>query len=349
MSDAVSTVKVPRGTRKAAVVVSLLPAEEQQRVVRRIAAPQRQKLEEALGQLDPQTTEELLDEVLRELDAVLQEQILQAPGGDGDGAPQAANVTEAAAPRSAGDTTQAIDSETTSDGKPGDPKELPELLERLQSLPAEVLASALVPEKPSVIAAVLPYLPEAAAAQLLGKLPPDKAEQAFLGLRRSRKLLPEVLSQLVRRVLLRAQETRATVRFTPAHSDPLMRMINLLRSMSSEERGPLLAAMEARDAEFAQQLRDNLYRFEDILRIADSCVQKILGEVDLRTIAVAIKDSPVEIKNKIASNLSKRVRQSLFEEIEMLGPVPPAKAREAQKVIRGLILEIDKRGELIMT
>lgn len=42
------------------------------------------------------------------------------------------------------------------------------------------------------------------------------------------------------------------------------------------------------------------------------------------------------------------MRESLFEEMEMLGTVPPSKVAEAQQEILNVVLQLDEKGELVL-
>jgi len=150
------------------------------------------------------------------------------------------------------------------------------------------------------------------------------------------------------RVLEAVQRCQEEAEAAQGHRDDRERLVLLARSLSSEKRTEFLSTLKERSPELAEYIRKNIYTFEDFLRIADSCIQKILSEVELRTVALAIKNASAELKTKIASNLSKRVRESLFEELEMLGAVPPAKVAEAQQELLNLVLQLDEKGELIM-
>jgi flagellar motor switch protein FliG len=77
-------------------------------------------------------------------------------------------------------------------------------------------------------------------------------------------------------------------------------------------------------------------------------MQKVLSEIDSKGLAVALKGAPEEITAKVLNNLSKRAQETLTEEIQFLGTVPPAEIQQAQKVIVALIQRMDQAGELVM-
>ena len=95
-------------------------------------------------------------------------------------------------------------------------------------------------------------------------------------------------------------------------------------------------------------MKDLLYQFEDLLLIEDRSIQKLLAEIDSKTLGLALKDAPQEISEKVMGNLSKRARESLTEEISFLGLVPSAELQRAQKAVVEVIQRLDQAGELVM-
>src|SRR5207237_2674559 len=109
----------------------------------------------------------------------------------------------------------------------------------------------------------------------------------------------------------------------------------------------VLTALEENNAELAGRLKAMLYQFEDILRMENTSVQKMLSEVDVKSLALALRGAPPEIEGKLLSNLSKRAQESLKEEISLTGAVPPSKVREARDALVAAIQRLDQRGELV--
>jgi flagellar motor switch protein FliG len=123
----------------------------------------------------------------------------------------------------------------------------------------------------------------------------------------------------------------------------------MLRCLANAERMEVLVAMEESDPETAGRVRELLYTFEDLLRVHDRSLQKILGEVDSKTLSVALKGANEAINEKLLANLSKRARESLKEEMEFVGIVPLAQVRQAQKMIVDVMLRLNQSGELMIS
>ncbi len=125
-------------------------------------------------------------------------------------------------------------------------------------------------------------------------------------------------------------------------------MAGMLRCLEKTERTEVLTALDENEPETARRIKELLYQFEDLLRIHDRSIQKLLSEVDAKTLSVALKGATQEISEKVLNNLSKRAREALTEEMEFLGMVPIAQVREAQKALVDVIQRLDQAGELMM-
>src|SRR6185503_11781947 len=84
------------------------------------------------------------------------------------------------------------------------------------------------------------------------------------------------------------------------------RMAGLLRTLDRPERLEMLAVLEESDPTLAGRLKEMLYQFEDILRMTNPSIQKLLSEIDMQTLAAALRGAQPEIQERITTNLSKR-------------------------------------------
>ena len=125
------------------------------------------------------------------------------------------------------------------------------------------------------------------------------------------------------------------------------RMASLLRGLERTERTEMIGVLEQSDAELAARVKSMLYQFEDILRMQNISVQKLLTEIDTKSLAISLGGAPAEIREKLFNNLSKRAQESLKEEIELAGTVQAAKASQAQQTIADAIQRLDERGDLL--
>ena len=78
-------------------------------------------------------------------------------------------------------------------------------------------------------------------------------------------------------------------------------------------------------------------------------IQRLLREVDTKNLALALKGTKEEIKEKIFKNMSERARQMLTDDMEYLGPVRAKEVQEAQTGIVNAIRNLEATGEITIT
>ncbi|MBY0232937.1 MAG: hypothetical protein K2W96_26945 [Gemmataceae bacterium] len=229
--------------------------------------------------------------------------------------------------------------------EPDAPPAEPDAVQLLRGCAPEALARALRDERASSVSLVLGFLETAQATAVLKLLPPEVRHEALARQARPVALNDDLVERILRLVLSRCRAP-AEKAPRPTGDDLVTRLAELIRSQDGTDRKEVLDRLERSDAAIAEKVRKQLYRFADLLRVPDRTLQGILGEVDGKTLALALKDAPAEIKGKVLANLSRRAQQNLAEQMEMLSSVPPAQVAEAQDAIIQILRRLDQEGQL---
>mgnify|MGYP002784809244 CR=1 FL=1 len=222
-------------------------------------------------------------------------------------------------------------------------------LKALAAMTPEVLALALEAESTRTVALLMDRLEVDAAAAIYKRLSPAKRKEVSMRFTEQAPVGDDLVRRIALAVLMKCRTLAEQAPPKPNEQDEReKRMAGLLRGLERAERLEMLAALEQNDAGLAERLKGMLYQFEDILRMENISIQKMLSEIDMKTLAVALRGAPPEISDRITANLSRRAQESLKEEVELSGNVPQAKVREARKLIEDTIQRLDQREELVM-
>ncbi len=92
-----------------------------------------------------------------------------------------------------------------------------------------------------------------------------------------------------------------------------------------------------------------MFIFEDIVKLGNQAIQRVLKEIDNRDLAVALKGATSEVTKVIFDNISKRLQEMIQEDIEYMGPVRVRDVEEAQQKIVNVIRQLDDAGEIIIS
>ncbi|MBX5447053.1 MAG: flagellar motor switch protein FliG [Acidothermus cellulolyticus] len=217
----------------------------------------------------------------------------------------------------------------------------------LRQVDARQIVNFLQEEHPQTIALVISHMgPEQAATVMSGFAPELQAEVAHRIAIMSRvspaivRLVESVFEKKLATLLTQAGESTAV-----GGLQPLVDIIN--RSDRATEK-LILEALEERDRELAEQVRAQMFMFEDIVTLDDRAVQRVLRDVEANVLATALKGVREEVREKIFRNMSERAGENLKEEISLLGPVRLKAVEEAQAKIIHTIRQLEEAGEIVI-
>jgi flagellar motor switch protein FliG len=209
------------------------------------------------------------------------------------------------------------------------------------------LVTFLKDEHPQIIALVLAHLTPPQSAEVLSGFAPEQQAEVAHRIAMMDRTSPEMVrlveEELGRRMgSLLAHQDMTTV----GGVETLVEIIN--RSPRPTERS-ILEWLDQTDPELAEQVRSQMFVFEDIVTIDDRSLQQVLREVEANDLATALKGVRPDVRDKVVRNLSERAAENLNEEIELLGPVRTRTVEEAQAKVVGIIRTLEEQGVLTLT
>jgi flagellar motor switch protein FliG len=89
-----------------------------------------------------------------------------------------------------------------------------------------------------------------------------------------------------------------------------------------------------------------MFTFEDLIRLDQVALQRILREVDLRDLAIALKTASEALKLSLLACISKRAAETVQEEIAFMGPIKLRDIEGAQIKIIEAVRKLETDGEV---
>ena len=236
------------------------------------------------------------------------------------------------------------------DDKLGEPAPDPHVgpLGALAALPPDLLARVLDTESARTIAILINCLDIDLAGEIYKRISPPKRKEVSLRFTEQPNVSQDLLKRIVQGVARKCQALQAsatTVSTEPGERDK--RIASLLRGLERAERAEMLTVLQGSDAELASRVKALLFQFEDILRMENPTIQKLLSEIDVKSLAQALYGAAPEVETKILANLSKRAQTSLKEEAELNGKLSSAVVQQARQSVVQAIQRLDERGDLM--
>ena len=200
-------------------------------------------------------------------------------------------------------------------------------------------------EHPQTIALILSYLEPPQAAMILSGLTPEMQAEVTKRIATMDRITPEVLRE-VERVLERKLSTVMGQDFTMAGG--IDAVVALVNSADRTTERNIMEYLEENDPELAEEIKKRLFVFEDIMRLDDRSLQRILREVDMKELSLALKGATEELKTKFFKNMSKRAAEMLQEDMEYMGPVRVKDVEEAQQKVVNVVRGLEEQGEIVI-
>lgn len=204
------------------------------------------------------------------------------------------------------------------------------------------VAQALKNENPVATAIVLRKLANEHAAKTLEFLPELVRPSVFLELAQPAAVTPLIQE----RILSKALELSLQIEERETEQETTEQMANLMRSLPRALRKPMLDELEKRDSELAELVRSQLYRFEDIEKLSDRDLQKLLGQCQTDALVCALQQVEESLLTFILSNMSKRAKESLQEEMEFKTNATVEEIEEARDSIAKILAGLCEAGEV---
>ena len=200
-------------------------------------------------------------------------------------------------------------------------------------------------EHPQTIALILSYLEAPQAAMILSGLPAVLQAEVAKRIARMDRITPEVLRE-VERVLERKLSTVMGQDFTMAGGiDAVVAIVN---SADRTTERNIMEYLEENDPELAEEIKKRLFVFEDIIRLDDRSLQRVLREVDMKELGLALKGATEELRTKFFKNMSKRAAEMLQEDMDYMGPVRVKDVEESQQKVVNIVRGLEEQGEIVI-
>ena len=196
-------------------------------------------------------------------------------------------------------------------------------------------------EHPQTIALVLSYLDTNRAAMILSSLPQDVQAQVIKRIARMGIVSPDYIREAERVLERKFGSIGYTANVAVGGIDTIVEILN---SVDRGTESYILSAIEQDEPELAEEIHNKLFVFEDLIKLTDIALQKVLKEVDSDVLTIALKSATEQITQKIFKNISKRLKETIEENMKFMGPVRVRDVEAAQQKIVNIVRRLEDSG-----
>jgi flagellar motor switch protein FliG len=219
-------------------------------------------------------------------------------------------------------------------------------LESLRKADPQQLAKFIEGEHPQTIALILAHLESKQASNLLMRLPEQLRAEAVKRLAQLRQFSPEMAQRVAIVLHKRLEALGEQSRRAYAGLRGVADVMNRLDITTAKT---ILEGIEKEDPKLALSIRNLMFTFEDMLTVPEAGIRELLGQMDKKTLATALRGASEELKNYIFKSMSSRAVEMLKEDMEVLGPVKSRDIHKAQLEAVAVARKLEAEGKLTLT
>ena len=218
-------------------------------------------------------------------------------------------------------------------------------LDSLQKADPQQLAKFLESEHPQTIALIMAHLESKQASALLMKLPEGTRAEAIKRMAQLRQFSPEMAQKVSMVLHKRMQSLGEQSRRAYAGIQGVAELLNRMDPATGKV---ILESIERNDPGLTMSIRNLMFTFDDLLGVSDAGIRELLSQVDKKTLSMALKVVPDELRDHIFKTMSMRAVQMLKEDMEVLGPVRTRDVTKAQQEVVALARKLEAEGKMVL-
>ncbi len=213
----------------------------------------------------------------------------------------------------------------------------------LRDIDAAQIVSFLQAEHPQTVALVLAHLPPAQAAIVLTGLHPDIQTEVAMRIALMDRTMPDVIKEVDR--LLRQKVSSVSTKSSKALGG-VKYLVDLLNSADNSSSKSIVDSLDESHPELADEIKKNMFTFEDIIKLTDRDMQRVAREVDTKDLVLALKNVNDDLRQKFFKGYSQRAQQTIKEDLEAAPPVRLSQVEDAQQKIVATIRRLEQAEEI---
>jgi flagellar motor switch protein FliG len=218
-------------------------------------------------------------------------------------------------------------------------------LDTLQKADPQQLAKFIQGEHPQTIALVLAHLEPRSASTVLGLLSEKTRTQAVKRLARMQQFSPEVVQRIATVLHMKLESLGEQKRRSYGGVDAVAELMNRMDVPMTKS---ILETIEKEDAQLAVSIRNSMFTFEDLVEVPDASIRELVGQVDKKTLAIAMKGASEQLKGHLLKSMSSRAAEIMKEDMEALGPMRSHDVHQAQQEVVNLARQLEGQGKMIL-
>lgn len=218
-------------------------------------------------------------------------------------------------------------------------------LDSLELIDPRTLANFIRNEHPQTMALILAHLDSKKCGESIKLLPEGLHTEILIRMANLDAVQPEIIDEIddVLRQEVQAMGSISTQKIGGV--EPIAEMLNLMDKATEEQ---ILDNLEERDPDLADQIRQLMFVFDDLIKIDDRGIQELIKNVNNDKWKIALRTAAEGVKELVFKNMSERASQMLREDMGAMGAVKLSDIEAVQMEIIGITRKLESEGKIII-
>jgi flagellar motor switch protein FliG len=217
--------------------------------------------------------------------------------------------------------------------------------DKLGNVNENVLANYLKNEYPQTVAVVLSKIKPDHAARVLSVLPENFAMEVIMRMLRMESVQKDILDHVERTLRTEFMTNLARTQRQDSHE----LMADIFNNLDRNAENRFMTALEERNRESAERIKQLMFTFDDLVRVDNTGIQKLLRQVEKEQLAIALKGASEAVRDLFFANMSERAGKMMREDMEAMGAVRLRDVDEAQAQVVATAKALADAGEIAIS
>jgi len=218
-------------------------------------------------------------------------------------------------------------------------------LETIRMLDPKTIVNFLKNEHPQTAAIVLAHLDANQSGEVLKEMPEATRTEVVYRMATLERIIPGVIKDLDEALQV---EFSATGAGEGSKIGGVQAVAEMLNQMDHATESKVLSDIEESDPVLADNIRQLMFVFADLIKIDERGIQAILKEVESEDLLLALKTAAEPLRDKILKNMSDRAAMMIKEDLESMGPARLTDVEKAQQKILKVAKKLEDEGKIVI-
>jgi flagellar motor switch protein FliG len=220
-----------------------------------------------------------------------------------------------------------------------------ELIEKINTLEARQIYNLISQEKEQTIAFLISNLKLQKATELFMLMSPEQRNAVVYKMGEMEPVPKHVLARIVDALQKHEADFVGSLNATYAIGG-VKQAAELMNKLPKDVSKEVLVHLEGKNQSLALSIRKKMFGFEDIIKVEVQDLQRVVRDIDMADLVLALKTAPSYIQDHFFKSVSKRAAATIKDEMSLLSKVKNKDVTDARDKIIAVVRDLQEKGEI---